>query len=340
VKTPHLLVAMSVFVVGVFGYAVLAPTSHGNSANAESPAARASSAAVASAAAPAPSVAAVYDPKPLIKPAGKYLGVAIAGAPQDMSRLDAWTKNTGTTPNMVTIYESFDDDYAASEARKIYQYGALPIIRWEPFKDKLTDIASGRFDDYLTDFATSVKTTNVPIALTVAHEMNGAWYPWGTQKNKPADFVAAWRHVHDVFAKVGATNVIWTWTPNVVNYLRNAPLKTFWPGAAYVDWLGIDGYFTHKGAKTFDGLFGQTLTELKKISSKPVLIVETGSEPGSMRPAAIRDLLTTISSSRSVIGFVYFNEVGSANWKIDSDKPAQTVLRTRASKDGFGFEVP
>jgi mannan endo-1,4-beta-mannosidase len=337
VKTPHLLVAMTVFVAGVFGYALLGSASHDHPAQAETAAAKPGSASASAAA--SPTTVPVYDPGPLIRPAKKYLGVAIAGAPQDMSRIDAWSKITGGHPNMITIYESFDDDFAASEARKIYQYGALPIIRWEPFKQGLPDIASGRFDDYLTDFATSVKKTNVPIALTVAHEMNGGWYPWGTQKNKPADFVAAWRHVHDVFQKAGATNVIWTWTPNVVNYLRKAPLKSFYPGDKYVDWLGIDGYFTHKGAKTFASLFGATLTEFQKISTKPVLIVETGSEPGSMRAQAVKDLFTSITAEENIVGFVYFNEKGSANWMIDSDKSAQKVFHSAKDRDQFGFTV-
>ena len=333
-RTPQLIIAMTVFVAGAFGYAVLRPDHH-DPAQADAHASRSASAA------PAPSasaVAAVYDVQPLIQPSKKYLGVAIAGAPQDMSRVEAWAARTGGKPNMITIYESFDDQFAAAEVRKIYAYGALPIIRWEPFKQGLRDLTAGRFDDYLTEFAESVKRTNVPIALTVAHEMNGQWYPWGTQKNKPADFVAAWRHMHDVFRQVGATNVIWTWTPNVVNYLHT-PLKSFWPGPAYVDWMGIDGYFTHKGDQTFRNLFGPTLTQLRKISPKPTLIVETGSEPGSMRAKAVKDLFTTIAADKNMIGFVYFNQHGSADWSIDSDRPAQAVYRTQKDRAEFGFPV-
>jgi mannan endo-1,4-beta-mannosidase len=38
--------------------------------------------------------------------------------------------------------------------------------------------------------------------------MNGNWFSWnGDSANRPADFVAMWRHVHDLFAHEGATNV-------------------------------------------------------------------------------------------------------------------------------------
>jgi hypothetical protein len=334
-RTPHLLLAMSVFVVGVFSYAVLAPEHSAQPGAASAAGVAATQAPSASAAGPA----AVYDVAQLIHPTKNYLGAAISGAPQDMSRVDAFAKRIGEKPNMITIYESFDDRFAAAEVRKIYRYGALPIVRWEPFKQGMGDIAAGRFDDYLLEFATDVRTLNAPIALTVAHEMNGHWYPWGTQKTKAKDFVAAWRHIHDVFAKAGATNVIWTWTPNVVNYLRQTPLKSYWPGPAYVDWVGIDGYFTHQGDQTFEALFRPTLNEVKKFAAKPVLIVETGSEAGSMRAKAVNDLFSKVAADKNIVGFVYFNSRGSGNWVLDQDQKALNVFRTHRNRDEFIFTV-
>ena len=47
--------------------------------------------------------------------------------------------------------------------------------------------------------------------------MNGNWFAWmeGVNGNQPGEYVAAWRHVHDIFTAVGATNVSWVWCPNV-----------------------------------------------------------------------------------------------------------------------------
>ena len=44
-----------------------------------------------------------------------------------------------------------------------------------------------------------------PLYLRFAHEMNGGWFPWGvgTNGNGPADYVAAWRHIHDIFEQKG-----------------------------------------------------------------------------------------------------------------------------------------
>ena len=90
-----------------------------------------------------------------------------------------------------------------------------------------------------------------PLLLRFAHEMNADWYPWdgvrasapGTHDG-PARYVAAWRHVHAVFAAAGATNVRWVWSPNH----RSIPAAAwndaarYYPGDDVVDWIGVDGY--------------------------------------------------------------------------------------------------
>ncbi len=332
-RTPHLAAAMAAVVAGVFGYAAMAP-------DPDPVPVAAPGVPAAVPVAPSASAADVaFDVSHLLRPEKEYLGVSIDGAPQDMSRVEAYAKRVAHKPNMITIFESFDDGFAAAEVRRVYQYGALPVLRWEPFNQKMSDIAAGKHDEYVRKFAQDVRRLNLPIALTVAHEMNGHWYSWGTAHTKPKDYVAGWRHLHDVFRQEGATNVIWTWTPNVVNYLRQTPLKPLWPGDRYVDWVGIDGYFTYKGDQTYKTLYGPTMAEIRKITRKPMIIVETGSEPGAMRARAVGELFTNVAEDDNVIGFVYFNQKGSANWVVDFDDRALKVYRTHPDKDRFGFPV-
>jgi hypothetical protein len=334
-KSRHLFAAMTVFVVAVFGYAITTPHP-GNSAGSAGPD-QPSVAASVSASATGPPAA--YDIAHLLAPPRDYLGVALSGVPQDMSRVDKWTTQVGTKPNMITIYESFDDAFAVAEIRKVYQYGALPIVRWEPLRVTLGEIAAGGQDAYITEFATAVRRLNLPIALTFAHEMNGNWYPWGTQRTKPADFVAAWQHLHDLFVKADATNVIWTWTPNVVNGVPKVKLAPYYPGDAYVNWIGVDGYFTHDTGVTYQGLFGATMSQIRGFTTLPFLIVETGSEPGSMRARALDDLFTSVAKAKDVIGFIYFNQKGSRDWTIDSDQAAIATYKSRSPALQFGFAV-
>jgi hypothetical protein len=281
-----------------------------------------------------------FDVTPLINPAKKYFGVALPGDPTGRAAVSTFAKAAGgKRPNMLTIYAAFDDGFAASEVREAYQQGALAIVRWEPFDAKLKDIAAGRHDKYVRKFATAVRTLNLPIAMTFAHEMNGSWYPWGHSRNAADDFIAAWRHVYEVFAEVDATNVIWAWAPNVINPVPRVKLKPLYPGDAYVDWIGLDGYFTHRGADTYDTLFGSTMDAIRKFTKKPFLIVETGAEPGSSRPAWIAELIRGTVNDDESLGFVYFNQNGTAKWRLDNDAKALAALRRGLTNDGIGFRV-
>lgn len=332
-KSRHIVVALTILSIAVVEYAVLTRVNIGQLLrSAATTEASATPAATASSTPP-------YDVTHLLSPERKYLGVAIDGAPTDMSKIEGFARRVGKSPNMIAIYESFDDAFAVAEARKAYQYGALPVIRWEPFKPKLADIAAGKQDEYLTTFATAVRTLNLPIALTFAHEMNGNWYPWGRQRAKARDFVAAWRHIHTVFAQVGATNVIWTWTPNVINPMPTVKLNPYYPGDKYVDWVGIDGYYTHKGKKTFDTLFGPTMRQIRGLTKKPFLIVETAAEPGASRPNQIADLMTAVAGDSRVLGLIWFNNDGSGNWNIDDDAASLRSFRERAKSTTYGFRV-
>jgi hypothetical protein len=293
------------------------------------------------AAAPAPTTTGPpkpYDITPLVRPGKKYLGVTVEGG-ADLAKVDSFAYQIGKKPNLVAIFESFKDGFAASEVRKVYGYGGLAIIRWEPTNVPMQDIVAGKQDAYITTFAKAVRALNLPISLTFGHEMNGFWYTWGAPKTSGADFVAAWRHTHDLFVAQGATNVLWTWVPNVINNLRKVKLAPFYPGDAYVDWVGMDGYYTEHGEKTFRDLFLPTLTEIRTITQRPALVVETGVEPGPARATRIADLLSSVSASPDVIGCVYFNQNATKRWSIDTDPPAQHAFAEKVAVDTFGFSV-
>lgn len=331
-RTRHLLISAAVITMAVIEFGVVQDLNIGSTGGA---AAARPGAATGAKEAPPP----VYDVTNLLKPKNKFLGVSLDGDPTAVSNVAAYTKLIGKQPNMLTIFENFDDNFAAAQVRTAYQQGALPLVRWEPLNASLGDIAAGKYDAYITRFGTAVRTLNLPIAMTFAHEMNGNWYSWGYRKVTPAVYVAAWRHVHDLFQSVDARNVIWTWAPNVINPVPQVKLKPLYPGDKYVNWIGIDGYYTHRGAHTYDGLFGPTKTAVRAFTKKPFIIVETGAEPGIDRGLWIRDMMRGVAADNQMLGFVYFNQNGSARWKINADSAAVSSLRKQAANDVYGFTV-
>jgi hypothetical protein len=57
----------------------------------------------------------------------------------------------------------------------------------------------------------------------------------------PQQFVAAWRHIHNVMAAAGVHNVIWSWV--TTGWKGNlADIKAGYPGPKYVNWIGWDPY--------------------------------------------------------------------------------------------------
>jgi hypothetical protein len=280
-----------------------------------------------------------FDVRPLLTPTRKYFGAALDGAPASSRPVKDFTSKAGKQPNMLLYYTAWGDQFDANAVKNARALGALPVMAWEPFEPAIADIADGVSDDYIKKYATAVRTLNLPIAISLAHEMNGFWYPWGTKKTSPDDFVQAWRHVHNIFLDVGATNVIWVWSPNVINPMPRIPLSPLYPGDSYVDWIGVVGYYEEGGASTFSTLFGPTKATVRKFTSKPILILETGAEDSTRKRSDIADLFRGVAASPDVIGFNWFNYVKRADWRIDSDPSALAEFRKHARNDVFGFDL-
>ncbi len=152
---------------------------------------------------------------------------------------------TGVQPDIVEHYARTGTAFSASFAA-----GAIPLIQLMPYDVSLASIANGDEDDWLRSYARAVAGYQRPVILGFAPEMNGSWYTWGDTHVSPAGYIAAWRHVVTVFRGQGALNVTWLWTVNVAIIASGSSPSNgvgaatpWWPGAAWVDWAGVDGYF-------------------------------------------------------------------------------------------------
>lgn len=258
----------------------------------------------------------------LLHPAGKFFGLEAQGAPDSLEPVISVAAGIGRNPNLLGQYVSWNTPFDSAAAAASVSYGALYYAAWEPFGTSVQAIADGASDAYITSFAKAVRAFGDPIALSFGHEMNGDWYPWGTAQTTAASFVAAWRHIHELFAAAGADNVIWIWNPNIITPMPGVQLKPYWPGEAYVDWVGITGYFALTGPHTFDGVYGQTMTEIRQFTNKPFIIAETAVETGPSDTASVRNLISGVEQHSDVLGLIWFSyEKNGVDWSID-DRPA------------------
>lgn len=248
---------------------------------------------------------------------GSYLGVYTAQSPDSYAGVTTFTNTIGIEPDVDMYYSGWLEPFQASFATVAARHGALTLVQIDPSGVSLTAIASGRYDGYLSAYAAAVGSYGRPVILSFGHEMNGSWYSWANGNASPRAFVAAWRHIVTLFRTVGAENVTWLWTVNVIDSKVGIPSPAaWWPGSAYVTWIGIDGYYA-KSSITFAPLFGPTIVAVRTLTSDPILIAETGAAPAEGQPAKIADLFAGIRTY-GLLGFMWFDAIGKQDWRIIS----------------------
>jgi mannan endo-1,4-beta-mannosidase len=251
-----------------------------------------------------------------IRPAS-YIGVYGPGVPGSYAGVTDFSATTGVSPRLVLYYSGWFEPFQTSFARAVSEHGAVPLVQINPKGVSLTAIAHGRFDEYLTTFARDVHAYGHPVILSFGHEMNGDWYPWGYRHESPYAFVAAWRHIVTLFRSLKTENVTWLWTVNVVHkggsIARPGP---WWPGKAYVTWVGLDGYY-YKPSWKFASLFGPTIAAVRRLTHAPILIAETSAAPTTDQPAKIADLFAGIRLY-GLLGFVWFDSVHNEDWRLNN----------------------
>ena len=183
----------------------------------------------------------------------------------------------GRQPNLVGYYSGWAQPFDTSFAETIHQHGVIPFVQIDPTDASVSAIASGTYDAYLRSYADSVTDFGHAVVIGFGHEMNASWYSWGYKHVPAATFVAAWRHIVTLFRGEGADNVTWLWTLEA-DQAGTGPVASWWPGAQYVTWVGIDGYY-YRSSDTFASVFGQTIDQVRAFTSKPVLLSETAVGP-------------------------------------------------------------
>jgi beta-mannanase len=209
--------------------------------------------------------------------------------------------------------------------------GSTPLITWEPWGPNytvssqdfpLSAIAAGTFDAYVDSWAQGLRDYGQPVLLLFAHEMNGNWYPWGygVNGNTPAQYAAAFRHVHDRFVLAGATNVKFVWGPDAWSPSGIAT-TAFYPGDAYVDWMGIDVYNWNSSWSSLAPLLRRSYGQLTALNATAPLILPEfasqaapppGANPASQAAWVIDAARVLVQQFPRIRAAVWFNEKRTA----------------------------
>jgi hypothetical protein len=262
-----------------------------------------------------------------------YLGVFEAGAPPGYGPVADFSQAVGVQPNLVEYYSGWAQPFASSFARAIYAHGVIPFVQIDPTFASVSAITTGAYDAYLRLYADDVRGFGHPVVIGFAHEMNDPRQAWGYGHVPASTFVSAWRHIVSLFRAEGAENVLWLWTLQADNS-GTGPIGTWWPGAGYVTWVGIDGYY-YRPSDRFARVFGTTINQVRKLTDRPVLLSETAVGPHANQAVNIQDLFAGMARYKT-LGLVWFDKtqhdgIYHQDWRIEGDQTAVAAFRLGAS---------
>jgi mannan endo-1,4-beta-mannosidase len=259
---------------------------------------------------------------PAARPPGRYLGYAGPAA-----GLGAFTASAGVRPDMMTQYVQPRDRFTVPPA------GVMPLVSLATTQPPAM-ILSGGDDQQLTAFGRQLAAYGKPVAVSVDPEGNGPWYSYGTQHARAGQYVAVYRHVQDVLSRAGARNITWVWTiSNSPAITHESLLESLYPGDAYVDWIGIDGYFVGS-EDSYQQVFTRVFHEVRGFTGRPFLVTETSVQPGPDAATWVDELFSGIESDPAVVGFVWFDYDKAADnrddWRLEDDPAAAAAFRSAA----------
>jgi hypothetical protein len=226
-----------------------------------------------------------------------------------------------------------------------FSAGTLPVDSWNC---QLTDaqIVAGAGDLLIQTRANAIKSYGHPVFVRFLWDMNqspsslgrGSCYDPATDNPdgslSASEFVLAWQHMRAIFNAEKVTNAIWVW--NIASPATGGlPAAPYYPGNAYVDWVGIDAYDILGGN---NGNFAATIAPIYAVAAtfgKPILIGETG-EDAAKQPAFFAGAVPALKSQFPLVnGMIYYdgrNPVTNVDWRLSS---AGTTAFTTLGADPY-----
>lgn len=202
----------------------------------------------------------------------------------------------------------------------------VPVVGLEPWPATwagmssdtlLEDVVAGRYDANIETACSALGAQSPqPVLVRWGHEMDlQGRFPWSTGDGPT--YVAAYRHFVTTCRATGATNLSFVWSPG-----GDPGLQAYWPGAAYVDYVGMTGlgfgaWDVWRGAErpnTFAEIFGPRY-ELLRGYGKPVILCEFASTgPADHQRQWLQDAAAGFKNFPLLVGVVYFNAVDPVAW--------------------------
>jgi Glycosyl hydrolase family 26 len=263
--------------------------------------------------------------------------------------LDAYRSKFGAYPDVALNFRDLDQPFLyPGEGEEMRGRGITPMITLEPVAGEgeipSAAIADGRYDAELSADARTAAAFSGRVLLRYAQEMNGSWFP--RRSADPAAFVAAWIHIVKIFRASGADNVAFVWTPSV-GVAGTEPIEPYFPGDAFVDYVGLDGYnWGSTRWQSFGQIFAEDYRRISELSERPFIIGETASAPGAGKAEWIRNAFgrEIPRGFPRIAAVVWFSKdlsgEGQRDWRIETSPAAATAWSEIVAATPYGGTLP
>jgi beta-mannanase len=263
-------------------------------------------------------------------------------APRRLDRLMVFV-NFATKPALQTFMKNLSAETGVEEM----------VIAWQPDPAGGTfnaQIMGGAYTAYFEEQLAAIKAWGKPIVFRICHEFNGSWQTtWGAWHETAAEFIEAWKKLYELIHAKGGPNVYVAWNPNIWGGASTKDPVTYFPGEAYVDIVGLDGYMQggallQQPAALFKAPY-ETVHALAP--TRPFYIFETGCCPSGEDKNGVLDkaawftnLAHLVNHEISVSGLGYWHrhKEGESDNTIDSsgtDVPARTAFKAMVNNPVF-----
>ncbi len=310
-----------------------------------------------------------------------FWGFAVEGRPT-AHQLFQLTVETAIVPDMIVFFVQWPAPdkqetaiFPTASINCIGAQGAIPVLTWEPFYRKPDNsehmiaaetICNGAYDEYLARCAAAARTCNYPFLIRLAHEMNLRRYHWSGSietygPGSPERYRRLYRYVVNLFQRHGVSTVLWVFCPNAESVPDTSAqaesdwnrIAAYYPGAPYVDVLGIDGYnwgstrtLKQHGWESrwqnFETIFREARRQLQALApEKPLFIFETGCVSlGGERTVWLENAFTTLEDWR-IRGICWFQAEKENDWRLTLDRDQSSIenIRNRTSEAGKWLQV-
>lgn len=260
---------------------------------------------------------------------GAYVDPPVYTETERIAAFKVFERQLGRRLDLFHDYHTWTDPFPSEADRYFAQRGTTVLLSWAGTDTH--QIVSGRYDAMIRTRAESLAALNEPVLLRWRWEMNRP--NLRSEIHSPSDYVAAWRHIHDIFDQVGVANVAWVWCP-LTSPRADRDYGAYYPGGQYVDWLCVDGY-----AEVPSQPLAQVIDPFLRWAStarKPILIGEFGAPMGArgVRAAWLRTAERFVQHSQQIKAVSYF-ESSRGTSAVSGEPDALATMRQWANNPYF-----